>query len=277
MAEQNPRVSVLLRGVSLVELGVLGLSGAGLFVFPQVFRPLWPWDIAPFNAAFVGAIYLASVPAIAAMGLHGGWSPSRVVVAMLLAFTGIGLAASLLNFGQFHFGRWTTWVWFLIFTVLPLNSAFHLWRYRQWPQAQAHPNATWVRLMLRAMAVGLAACGLAQLLAPEFSSGFWPWAVDAFHGRLYSGAFVAGGVGAWLTARSASRAELTQYALNMLLFGLLSLLGVIGVDLAVRRVEWAAPGVWVWVAGFGALMGLGLALLAYTVHLSLQKGSAGRA
>lgn len=273
MAEQNPRVSWLLRGVSLVELGILGLSGVGLFVFPQFFRPLWPWDIAPFNAAFVGAIYLASVPAIATMGLHGGWSPSRVVVAMLLAFTGIGLAASVLNLGQFHFERWTTWVWFLIFTVLPLNSAFHLWLYRQWPPAQAQPNATLVRLGLRAVAVGLAAYGLAQLLAPEFSSAFWPWPVDAFHGRLYSGAFVAGGAGAWLTARRASRAELTHYALNMLLFGLLSLLGLIGVDLAVRRVAWAAPGTWLWVAGFAGLMGLGLALLVYVVFSKLQKGS----
>ena len=235
------------------------------------------WEIAPFNAAFVGAIYLASAPAIAVMGLHGGWSPSRVVLPMLLTFTGIGLLASLLYLDQFHFDRWATWVWFLIFTVLPLNSILHLWRYRRWPPAEAQAAPMPVRLALQAMAVALAAYGLAQLLAPEFSSAFWPWPVDGFHGRLYSGAFVAGGVGAWLTARRASRAELTHYALNMFLFGLLSLLGLIGVDLAARRVNWAAPGVWLWVAAFGALAGLGLALLVYCAFLFRPKGSAVRA
>lgn len=257
--ESNPRVSWLLRAVTLFELVVLVGAGAGLFFWPQLVRPIWPWDIAPYHAAFVGALYLASVPAIAMVAFQGRWSPARVVLPMLLAFAATGLVTSVLSLAQFHFERWSTWVWFFIFTLLPLTAAAYLWPYRRQPPALAQPTPAFWRSVSRAAAGLLLLYGLGQFVAPVSFSGFWPWPVDAFHGRLYSGSFLALALGLLLTARAASRWEHRLPALNLSFYGSLAILGLLIVDATLGRVNWSRPGPWLWVAGLAALVLLGLA------------------
>lgn len=257
--EPNPRISWLLRAVTLLNLVVLVGAGAGLFFWPRVVRPIWPWDIAPYHAAFVGALYLASAPAIAVVAYQGRWSPARVVLPMLLAFAATGLVTSVLSLAQFHFERWSTWVWFFIFTLLPLTAAAYLWRYRRQPPALAQPTPAAWRAVSRVAAIPLLLYGLGQFVAPVTLSGFWPWPVDAFHGRLYSGGFLALAFGLWLTARAASRWERRLPALNLSFFGGLAILGLLTVDATVGRVDWSRPGPWLWIAALAALALLGLA------------------
>jgi hypothetical protein len=267
----NPRVSWHLRALILFELIILVLSGGALYFLPQVMRPQWPWDIPPFNAAFVGAIYLASVPAIALLGFVGRWSPARVVLPMLLAFTGIGLVTTLLNWARFDPGRPTTWIWLFLYVAPPLASALHLWWYRGWPPAAAQPVPAAWRVTLTVVAAVLMLYGLAQCLAPAQLSAFWPWPVDAFHGRLYSGSFIAGGLGAWLVLRAASPLEFLVQGLNMLLYGALAVAGLLAVDQTAQRVNWAGAGTWVWLAAFGLMALLGAAML-----LTLPRPAAAR-
>jgi len=174
VADQNPPVSSFLRFFTLFELVVLAAAGAGLFFFSAIIRPIWPWDISPFNAAFIGAIYLASVPAIGTLALVGRWAPGRVVLPMLLTFTGIGLVATLLSPEIFQYQRWTTWLWFFIYIALPVNSAVHLWIYRRQAPALAVPTPTSWRTYLLAQGAVLILYGLIQFVAPVAASAFWP-------------------------------------------------------------------------------------------------------
>src|SRR5689334_1775020 len=93
--ETNPPINRLLRAVTAVEALVLLVAGGGLFLLPAVLRPLWPWTLPPFNAAYLGAVYLASLTAAALVVWSGRWSPARVVVPMILLFTAAVLAVSL--------------------------------------------------------------------------------------------------------------------------------------------------------------------------------------
>lgn len=261
MANQNPSISLFLRLFTLFELFFLITAGAGLFLLPDVIRPIWPWDIPPFNAAFIGVIYLASVPAIALVALMGRWAPARLVLPMLLTFTGVGFISSLLNLGGFQFGRWATWMWFFIYSTLSLNSAIHLWIYRKQPTAQPAVTSSAWRLVLWVQAVLLIGYGLGQFFAPVVVSAFWPWKIDAFHGQLYSGAFVALGVGGLLISRQAARVEFLAQALSQLGFGVLAIVGLLLVDSSVHRVDWVALGTWAWIGGCAMIAIAGLAML----------------
>src|SRR5215468_9780354 len=107
-----------------------------MFLLFAIAKPLWPWDTTPFNAAFLGATYIASFAATLTLLLVGRWSVARTILRMVLAFTFVVLIVSLFNVAQFHFDRWASWAWLLLYIVLPLNAAYHLWLYRKQPPAQ---------------------------------------------------------------------------------------------------------------------------------------------
>lgn len=261
MAAVDFRISPFLRAFTAAEWVVLILAGAGAFLAPMQIRAHWPWDIASFNAAFIGTIYLASVPAIGLVAWTGRWSPTRIVLPMLLVFTGVGALSSMLHAEHFVAGRWTTWVWWFLYLSLPLNSAVHLWRYRGRAAAGDVRLPGALASVLRGEAVLLAAYFVALLLAPRAASAFWPWPIDAFHGRLYSGAFLALAIGAWLVARPCAPRDALAQALTQLGFGALGIGGVLWVDAAVHRVPWSVPGTWLWMAAFAGFALIGAWML----------------
>lgn len=261
MAGIDFRISSFLRAFTAAEWVVLVIAGGGAFFWPAQVRTLWPWDIAPFNAAFIGTIYLASVPAIGLVAWKGRWSPTRIVLPMLLVFTGVGAVASALHAQEFQPARWTTWVWWFLYLSLPLNSAVHLWLYRgREPAGELRlPGA--LSMALRVQAGVLTAYFLALLAMPDAASRFWPWPVNAFHGRLYSGAFLALALGGLLVAGRCAPRDAQAQGLTQLCFGALGIGGVLYVDAAVHRVAWQAAGTWIWMAAFAAFAVIGAALL----------------
>jgi hypothetical protein len=260
-ADSNPPITLWLRVFTFFVLLVLIVSGIGVFFLPGTVRPIWPWELPPFNAAFIGAIYLSSVPAIGMMAFSGRWFPSRVVLMMLVTFTGIGLIMSLLNLSHFQFQNWITWLWFFIYVSLSTNSAVHLWLYRHMPPPPpiAIPAAWRAYLLGQSVVLGL--YGLGQFVAPTVVSTFWPWAIDSLHGRLYSGAFAAAAVGGVVVLRGAARSELLALILTQTGMALLSVGGLVLVDNTVHRVDWSAPGTWVWIGAFVVLAAAGLGML----------------
>jgi hypothetical protein len=260
----NPPITPLLRWLTVVEVLVLIGAGMGLFFFTDLTRAHWPWEIRPFNARFVGAVYLTSMIAVAMMLVGGRWAPARLVLPMLFTFTFVVLIMTLLGLGNFRYDFLATWVWFVLYIVLPINAAFHLWLYRRLPPADPTPVPVAWRSGLRAMGILLGAYGLAQFFAPEHSSAFWPWKIDAFHGRMYSANFLTGAVGAWVLARAAAPIEYFTLGVTYSVLGFFTLLGLVVVDVSVRTVNWALLGTWVWIAAFGLSLLIGVALMWYS-------------
>src|SRR5258707_3706141 len=118
MDTENPPITSLLRFVGILEVLALAAAGIGLFFVYNVAAPLWPWDIKPFNAGFMGATYLGSLTAVVTMLVVARWTPARLVLPMLLSFTGIVLIVSLLNLNGFPFDRWATLAWFDLSTIV---------------------------------------------------------------------------------------------------------------------------------------------------------------
>ncbi|CAN5240161.1 hypothetical protein BH10PSE9_BH10PSE9_18200 [soil metagenome] len=67
----NPRVTRLLLAVTGVEAVVLFVAGLGLIAQPGTIAALWPWTLTPFNAAFLGGIYSASLASLVALAVLG--------------------------------------------------------------------------------------------------------------------------------------------------------------------------------------------------------------
>ncbi|HEX9661688.1 MAG TPA: hypothetical protein VGB27_05330 [Candidatus Binatia bacterium] len=110
----------------------------------------------------------------------------------------------------------------------------------------------------------MAVYGLAQFFAPEFASAFWPWKIDAFHGRMYSAIFLTGAVGAFVLARAAAPIEYFTLGITYGVLGLFAIVGLVVVDASVRSVDWSAASTWVWVVAFAISLIAGVALMWYS-------------
>jgi hypothetical protein len=261
----NPPIGRLLRLVTAFEVSVLLVAGGGLFFLPNLISPLWPWPLTPFNTRFLGAIYLASMVAAALLVYSGRWSPARLVTPMIFLFTLIVLFVSLLYLEQFNRASPSTWLWLLLYVGIPLNAGYHLWLYRRWPPPATLTLAAGWRTYLLAQTTLFGLYGLALLLAPVTATAFWPWPLDALHGRMYSVAFFSAAQAAFLLYRAASPSELLTVGLSQLTLGLLAIAGLLMVDASVHRVNWSAAGTWLWLAGFALLAATALALLLFYV------------
>lgn len=257
----NPPITLVLKGLTLVEVLVLLGAGGGLFFLTDFTRALWPWDIPPFNARFLGAVYLASMVSVGAMLIAGRWAPARMVLPMLLTFTFTVLVISLVRLEAFVPDRWGTWGWFLLYVVIPLNAAAHIVLYRQLPPADRSPVPMVWRVVLLAFVLVLGIYGVAELAAPEPATAFWPWRIDAFHGQMYSAVFLTAAVGALWLSRAAARAEYFTLGVTYAVLGFFAILGLITVDASAHRVDWTAAGTWLWLAVFAATLIAGLALM----------------
>ncbi len=257
----NPPVSALLRWVTRFESGVVLFSGFGLMFLFKLFAPLWPWTLTPFNAGFLGAIYLTSWVAAGILAGIPRWSPARVVVPMILVFTAIVLLVSVLYLDRLALNSPSTWLWFVLYIGIPLNSAYHVWLYRHLAPSDRRPMPTWFRNLAMIEVVIFTLYGIALFIAPTTFSAFWPWKIDDFHGRMYCVAFLTPAIGAYLVSRSGSKLELITMGLTQIAEGGMAIIGFVLVDSGQKRVDWSAAGTWVWIAVFAFLVIVGLVMV----------------
>jgi hypothetical protein len=257
----NGPIAPALRVISLITAAVLMAAGLGLFFLSDATRPLWPWEIGPFNAFFLGAVYLSSLAAMALLVWYGRWAPARLILPMLFVYTAVGLLVSLIYAGSFDFRRWAATAWFMLFLTLPLAAGYYLWRYRQVKPPDSFPTSTrWrVALLLNALMIG--AYGFAMFAAPVALTSFWPWSVDPFHGRLYSVIFTTLAIGALGLSQFAAPVERLTLGLVYTVLGLFAVFGVVIVDADRHSVPWSHAGVWLWIGAFAAEFLLGLTLI----------------
>ncbi|MEN8240106.1 MAG: hypothetical protein ABFR53_13005, partial [Actinomycetota bacterium] len=242
---ENPKITRLFSWVTATESGVLLVAGVGLLLFPWIMGPLWPWDLTPFNALLLGSIYSASLVATLATVGFGRWAPARIVAPMIFLFTIIVLLVSLADLDRFDLGHYSSWLWFLLYVGIPLNAGYYLWQQRGRAPYVPHPLAgPWTLVLLAPVAL-LGLYGLGLLVAPEQASSFWPWPIDAFHGRMYSVAYLTPALGAVLLWRAAAPVESLTMGLTQASGGIIPIVGLVIVDANVGgKVDWSASGTW---------------------------------
>jgi hypothetical protein len=257
----NPHLGVPVR-LFAATTGLVLLTTCSLFVMPVTDPgPWWPWKITPFNARFLGAVYIAqTIDALLLFSL-ARWSPSRLILGMGVAFTAFATLTTWMHLDVFELSRPSApfWFGFQIFTLL--YQLILLWRYRRLSVVGSPPSPGW-RTYLIVQAAILAVYGLAMLIIPRTAVGFWPWPVDDFHSRVYGAVFISGGVGAYLLARRAGFWDFVTIGVSHAAFGALTILGTMSVDAVLHRIDWLSVGTWLWVAFFAWLL-IGNSVLAW--------------
>ncbi len=259
----NPRNVALppaLLGAIAVSAVLLILVGGSLLFFPDFARPRWVWQIAPYNSGFLGAVYLsAAVPLVALLWVRR-WSPARPILFMMWAFVTHLLVVSFAYDEAFNFARRATGLWFGLYLSDCLVITYYLGRLWERPVPTEARARRWSSL-LRAQATCFGVYGAGLLGYPEFFSGFWPWALDAFHGRLYSAIFISGAIGCGLLSRTATISELKILGALQTSLGVSIVVALLLVDARAGRVGWGDLGTWVWLGAFASLAALGVAAL----------------
>jgi hypothetical protein len=190
------------------------------------------------------------------------WAPARIVAPMIFLFTVVVLAVSLMNLDRFDLGHYSSWLWFLLYIGIPANAGYYLWLQRGRKPYVPYPMASPWQMILLAPVALLGLYGLGLLIAPDTFTSFWPWPIDAFHGRMYSVAYLTPAVGALLLWRASAPVELQTMGLTQGVGGLVPLIGLVIVDGNVGgKVDWAASGTWLWLGSFSILFLTGLGLV----------------
>jgi hypothetical protein len=248
IAVQNPPISRLLRIITFIEIIVLLIAGGGLFFVPQLAGTVWSWTLTPFNAGFLGAVYIASLTSVALMGYIARWSPARGVLWVIFVFTFIVLAVSIGYFFRFNLQSWSAWLWYGLYVLLPLSSGYHLWLYRKVSDTHLSPLPSRWSNMMRVVGVLFIGYGLGLLVVPNTFSLLFPWLLDDFHSRLYSSAFISMGIGLLITAKKTDAWELIAVGLPMAVLGVLAVVGLLMVDASLQRIVWTEIRTWAWIA-----------------------------
>ena len=275
--DDNPQISSLLIMVTAIESLVLLVTGVGLLLFPSVIRPWWPWELSPFNALLLAAIYSASLVATAMVVYVKRWAPARVVVPMIFIFTAIILVVCLITIDRFDFQYWGTWVWFFLYVIIPANAAYHIWLYRKLKPVNPFPLPALWRGALLIPTILLGLYGIGLLIAPESFSSFWPWPIDEFHGRMYSVLYITPATGALLLFGAAASIELLTMGLTQIVGGGATILGFVIIDNQVDKVDWSASGTWLWIGSFAIILLTGIGLVWQSRERSKREVSSAKA
>ena len=258
---RNPEIAHLLFWVTSVEAFVLLIAGSGLLFARHIITPEWPWDLSPFNALLLGSIYSASLLATAMTVFVRRWAPARIVMPMIFEFTAVVLVVSLVYLDRFDGGKYGTWLWFFLYVVIPLNAIYHIWLRRDLEPASSHAIAAPWRSVVLLPTILLGVYGIALLIAPGTFTGFWPWAIDDFHGRMYSVLYLTPALGCILLWRSAAKVEMVTLGMTVALGGFIPIVGLAAVDSSLGKVDWSGAGTYVWLGSFAILFLTGVGLL----------------
>jgi hypothetical protein len=256
----GPPISRTLSVVTGVEVVVVGITWATLLFVPDWARDQWPWELTPFNAAFLVAVYLSSWIPLVILILAPRWSPARPILWMIFTFTFVVLVASLVDLSRFDGDRWSNFLWWPLYVFLPINSAVHLWLYRRLAPASSEPSPPRRRLALFALAGVFGAYGVYLLVAPVDAAAWWPWPVDAFHGRIYSAAFFTGMAGCLVIARSASALERLAMGSIIGALGVVAIASIATADISQNQIDWSDAGTLAWSAACLILVAIGIAV-----------------
>lgn len=244
---KNTPIPTFLRMVTIVECLVVGFAAIGLFFFPAFAKTNWVWDVPPFNARYMGAVYFSTLIPLIALASLARWSPGRVILWMIFVFTtSVGLVM-FIYLPQFAWTRVGTPIFCLLYIFLPINSAIFLYKLRNWTVAGSEATPAALRIFLLALSLLLGGYALGLLLAPETVTAFWPWKIDAFHGRIYAAIFLAPAIGAWIVHRHGAPSERMIVGTILVVLGLLSIIGTVWTSTGVpldKQINYASLGTW---------------------------------
>lgn len=215
----------------------------GVFQPTEIDRAI-PWLVPPLHARFIGAIYLAAAVMLVWSFFARQVQEVAIVVIVSVLWTGWLLLVSLLNLGQFDWARPPVWFWFFAYIAYPVMGARLAWLHRQAPPlAKARRVDPWVPGYLMAQSFLLLVLAGCLFVAPTWMASLWPWKVSPLLAQIYSGPFLAYGVGSLLLARARHDVGIRIATVSLFIFAGLALLASV-LHRALFTAGSVSAGVW---------------------------------
>ena len=250
---RNQKIYFAAVGALALWVGVWG------FFIPEHVDKAIPWLVPPLHARIIGAIYLSGVVLMGGSMLARHLEEVQVSNIMVSIWTGALFVISLFYLSEFDFSRGPVWFWFAAYIAYPLIGFWYAWTNRNTHNESTRPSLpAWIRTALLIQGVILTILALALLLAPEFMLTIWPWKVTRMLIQIYSGPFLAFGIGSLLLSR-----QRTWSALRIVVSGFFVLaIGVLIASTIHRSLFSSAnPATWIWFGGFTLVLVLHVSMI----------------
>jgi len=220
-------VAVVTRG-QRIYFGAVGLLALwvgiwGYFIPDQVDKAI-PWLVPPLHARFLGAMYLSGTAFMIGGIMSSYYAEVRVMVRVILIWTGMLFIVSLFYLGEFDYSRNQVWIWFGAYIIYPLIALWLMWNDRTLRERVSGPRLpARVRGYLLAQGIAVTALALILLLAPEFMVNVWPWNITRLLAQIYSAPFLAYGLSSLMLSRIQTwpEARVVMVATFVFAFGVL--------------------------------------------------------
>jgi len=231
-----------------------------LIGMPARFGPAFFWPLKPFNTLFLGFFYTAEMAAVGLLIKYNTWSPARFVITASFLFTLWATVLTTIYFQDVPFTKsWKVILWFALYGGSCLVTAYFLYLTRSFQMQELVRNSALTKGMIIFHSIFMLIHIAGLIISPvEFSSVYWPWALDAFSGRFYAALFALTLYGNYLIWSGAHAREYITYGSVLVVFGFGAVLGLGLVDAKIHKVIWNAVGTWFWIGSsiWSGLMGM---------------------
>ncbi len=187
---QNQRIYFAAVGLLALWVGIWG------FFIPEHVDKAIPWLVPLFHARFIGAIYLSGGVIMGSAMMAHTYAEVRVATIIVTLWTGSLFLISLLYLPEFDFSRGPVLFWFGAYILYPIIGSWFIWTHRNIKDESTNPSLpNWIRDYFFIQGVLITVLALALLIVPEFMVSVWPWKITRMLAQIYSGPFLAFGVG----------------------------------------------------------------------------------
>jgi hypothetical protein len=252
LRKQGAKVMAMVTRGQRIYFGAVGLLALwvglwGYFIPGQVDKAI-PWLVPPLHARFLGAMYLSGTTFMVGGIMSRYYAEVRVMVRVILIWTGMLFIVSLFYLGEFDYSRNQVWIWFGAYLIYPLIALRLIWNDRTLHERVSGPGLpAWVRGYLWAQGIVVTVLALVLLLGPEFMVNAWPWKITRLLAQIYSAPFLAYGLSSLMLSRKQTWPEVRVVVMATFVFAL----GVLLASFIHRELfSLTNAATWLWFGGF---------------------------
>lgn len=219
----------------------------GVFIPEHVDKAI-PWLVPPLHARFIGVLYFSAVVLMSCSILANRYAEVLASTFIVALWTGMLFVISLFYLSEFNFSRGPSWFWFGAYILYPIIGFWYAWAHRNEPDDPAGSKLpSWIQTYFLVQGLIITLLSLALLFAPNFMTDLWPWKITPMLAQIYSGPFLAYGLGSLISARQRTWPEvrIVAWASFMLSTGILMVSAIHG-----SLFSPSSPSMWIWFGGF---------------------------